>query len=173
MRGYYQKAYKPRGGGGYGGRGYHRGGYKGGRGGYQAPVPTPVPAPAAAGYYAQPKKRTGKERVTVLMVAEKPSIATAIATILGKNVVSRKGCSRVGMVHEYDGDFFGENAHFKYLDVKSTRRVTSVAGHIFSRDFGSEYDDWKAVDPEELFDAETKKIDNPRENVFSPHCENV
>lgn len=96
-----------------------------------------------------------KDRVTVLMVAEKPSIASTIANILGKNVNSRKGSSRVAMTHEYVGDFYGTPAFF---------RVTSVAGHIFNRDFPKEYNNWKTVNPEDLFDAETVTIDNPKEN---------
>ncbi len=54
-----------------------------------------------------------RDMVRVLMVAEKPSIATAIAKALGKNVRVRKGLSRVAQIHEYNGQFLGQAAHFK------------------------------------------------------------
>lgn len=41
-------------------------------------------------------------------------------------------------------------------------RVTSVTGHIFSRDFPKKYADWYKTDPLSLFDAETiKRESNP------------
>lgn len=49
-------------------------------------------------------------------------------------------------VWEYDSTFQGKPATFL---------VTSVAGHIFSCDFPSEYQNWDAVDPGQLYDAPT------------------
>jgi DNA topoisomerase-3 len=106
-------------------------------------------------YYPRQFSSNSKSRVTVLMVAEKPSIASTIANILGKNVKRRKGVSRVAMTFEYFGDFYGTPALFK---------VTSVAGHIFSRDFPREYNNWETVDPVKLFDARTVMEDKPKEN---------
>ena len=53
-------------------------------------------------------------------------------------------------VYVYNGFFKGHQASFK---------VTSVAGHVFNRDFPTQYQDWK-VDPESLFEAPTlRKLD--------------
>ena len=43
---------------------------------------------------------------------------------------------------------FGKNMRFK---------VTSVTGHVFSRDFPKSYSDWYKTDPLTLYDAETTK----------------
>jgi DNA topoisomerase-3 len=58
--------------------------------------------------------------IKVLMVAEKPSIADALARSLsgGRSI---KGDSRIP-VHEYRGNFLGQDAVFF---------VTSVMGHVF------------------------------------------
>lgn len=86
---------------------------------------------------------------TVLMVAEKPSIANSIAGILSKgNMNSRKGFNGACSVHEYNGMFRNEMAKFK---------VTSVCGHVMSLDFHRMYNNWDAVDPLELFQADTLK----------------
>ncbi|KAL0368667.1 UNVERIFIED_CONTAM: DNA topoisomerase 3-beta [Sesamum calycinum] len=56
----------------------------------------------------------------VLMVAEKPSIALAIASALsGGRMSTRRGSTEV---HEFDGMFLGFPVHYK---------VTSVIGHVF------------------------------------------
>jgi len=40
--------------------------------------------------------------------------------------------------------------------------VTSVTGHIYVADFPPEYQDWRTVDPQTLFEAPTiKKQANP------------
>jgi len=90
--------------------------------------------------------------VTVLMVAEKPSIANSISLALGGGKVStRKGVSPACSVHEFSGRFLNKfNAHFK---------VTSVIGHVFSTDFYPEYQSWETVDPLSLFDAPIRKIE--------------
>uniref|UniRef100_A0A4W4F4F1 DNA topoisomerase n=1 Tax=Electrophorus electricus TaxID=8005 RepID=A0A4W4F4F1_ELEEL len=64
---------------------------------------------------------------TVLMVAEKPSLAQSIAKILSKgNCSSRKGLNGACSVHEYTGSFLGQTVRFK---------MTSVCGHVMSLDF--------------------------------------
>ncbi|XP_065835336.1 DNA topoisomerase 3-beta-1-like [Oscarella lobularis] len=92
---------------------------------------------------------------SVLMVAEKPSLATSIAKILSHgNFKSRKSACPACQVHEYAGRFNRSEAFFK---------MTSVCGHVFSLDFQSRYNNWDAVDPIELFDAETEKKEaNPK-----------
>jgi DNA topoisomerase-3 len=85
----------------------------------------------------------------VLMVAEKPSIAQSISEALSDGkYVKRKGRSPVCPVFEYEGVMCGQKARFK---------VTSVAGHVYNRDFPVKYSSWEHTDPLTLFDAETEK----------------
>uniref|UniRef100_A0AAQ4RS33 DNA topoisomerase n=1 Tax=Gasterosteus aculeatus aculeatus TaxID=481459 RepID=A0AAQ4RS33_GASAC len=96
---------------------------------------------------------------TVLMVAEKPSLAQSIAKILSKgNCTSRKGLNGACSVHEYAGSFQGQGARFK---------MTSVCGHVMSLDFIGKYNNWDKVDPAELFSkAPTEKKEaNPKLNM--------
>ena len=76
----------------------------------------------------------------VLMVAEKPSLASSIAKILSHGAMnSRKGVSPACQVHEYVGPFQGHSSvRFK---------MTSVCGHVMSLDFQGRYNNWEAVDP--------------------------
>ncbi|XP_064471514.1 DNA topoisomerase 3-beta-1-like [Ornithodoros turicata] len=92
---------------------------------------------------------------TVLMVAEKPSLAQSLAHILSNgNMKSRKGLSNACSVHEYMGRFQNEPARFK---------MTSVCGHVMTTDFIGKYNSWDKVDPAELFNAPTeKKESNPK-----------
>ncbi|XP_023129112.1 DNA topoisomerase 3-beta-1 isoform X1 [Amphiprion ocellaris] len=87
---------------------------------------------------------------TVLMVAEKPSLAQSIAKILSKgNCTSRKGLNGACSVYEYTGNFEGQTVRFK---------MTSVCGHVMSLDFIGKYNNWDKVDPAELFSkAPTEK----------------
>lgn len=64
----------------------------------------------------------------VLMVAEKPSIAKAIAEALAgkEGFTYRKGICKYCSIYEFKGTMFGKKAMFK---------VTSVIGHIFTSDF--------------------------------------
>ena len=73
---------------------------------------------------------------------------------------SRKGISRVTKVHEYFGDIRGKGAYFK---------VTSVAGHVYSRDFPKQYQNWESVEPYNLFDAETISTISNKEQRIVPH----
>ena len=51
----------------------------------------------------------------------------------------------------------------EFLGYYSIITITSVAGHVFNRDFPEKYSNWNAVDPIQLFDAETiKKEANPK-----------
>lgn len=91
----------------------------------------------------------------VLMVAEKPSIAQAVANALaqGSPVRKRKGVSPSAPVFEYEGDFMGAPAEM---------RCTSTVGHMWSLDFGREFNDQGKVQPIELFDAPTVHLEDPR-----------
>ncbi|XP_055017755.1 DNA topoisomerase 3-beta-1, partial [Boleophthalmus pectinirostris] len=96
---------------------------------------------------------------TVLMVAEKPSLAQSIAKILSKgSCSSRKGLNGACSVHEFIGSFQGQNVRFK---------MTSVCGHVMSLDFTGKYNNWDKVDPAELFSkAPTEKKEaNPKLNM--------
>lgn len=86
----------------------------------------------------------------VLMVAEKPSIAKSISDALSSNHTKRSGVSKVCPVYEFKGSFFGESVQFI---------VTSVCGHIFSRDFPRQYNNWESIDPLELYDVDTVKVE--------------
>ncbi|KAG9487488.1 hypothetical protein GDO78_007378 [Eleutherodactylus coqui] len=96
---------------------------------------------------------------TVLMVAEKPSLAQSIAKILSKGcATSRKGLNGACSVHDYTGSFQGQSVRFK---------MTSVCGHVMSLDFIGKYNNWDKVDPAELFSkAPTEKKEaNPKLNM--------
>ncbi|KAK9732423.1 Toprim domain [Popillia japonica] len=86
---------------------------------------------------------------SVFMVAEKPSLASSLASILsnGKNS-SRRGFNGSCTIHEWRGTFKNEQAQFK---------MTSVCGHVMSLDFLGKYNNWDRVDPIELFTCPTEK----------------
>jgi len=96
------------------------------------------------------------EKITILHIAEKPSIAQAIAKgLIGSANITQKG--KTLPVHEFTHSG-GKNAFPKAPHAASCRhRVTSVAGHVFSVDFPSQYQSWDSVDPAELFMAPVVK----------------
>ena len=96
-----------------------------------------------------------RHQLTVLMVAEKPSIATTLAEVLSGNsrVLKRKGKSPSSPVHEFGAEFQGRAAHFK---------ITSTVGHMYSLDFHPNFNDQQKVDPVELFDAPTIHLEDER-----------
>lgn len=92
---------------------------------------------------------------SVLMVAEKPSIALSIANFLSHGRMSSRRSYLE--VHEFDGSFRGTSVRFK---------VTSVIGHVLSIDFPPKYQSWDTTDPFELFEAPTiKNESNPKAHV--------
>lgn len=86
------------------------------------------------------------QSIKVLHVAEKPSIAQAIAQGLCNGKADYR--SKSLPVHEFDCDF-PKAPHAS----KCTHKVTSVAGHVFSVDFPQQFQSWDSVDPGELFYA--------------------
>lgn len=86
------------------------------------------------------------------MVAEKPSIAGAIASALGGS----KGRGR-GNMHVFNYNFKGKPARIK---------VTSVTGHLYRREFPWKYADRKRVDPLELYDAHTVRLAEKRSKML-------
>ena len=78
---------------------------------------------------------------SVIMVAEKPSLAQSLAKILSNNqMTTRKGSNGACSIHDYTGRFppTGEQVRFKF---------TSVCGHVMSLDFVGKYNSWDKVDP--------------------------
>ena len=91
------------------------------------------------------------ENITVLHVAEKPSIGQAIAHALCPSGGSRSG--KMLPVHDFTGPPFSKAPKAS----KCNHRVTSVAGHVFNVDFPPQYQSWDSVDPAELFMAPVVK----------------
>ncbi|XP_063384723.1 DNA topoisomerase 3-beta-1 [Cydia fagiglandana] len=86
---------------------------------------------------------------SVLMVAEKPSLAQNLANILSNGkCTTNKGSNSACAVHEWNGTFKNEPVHYK---------MTSVCGHVMSLDFTGKYNNWDKVDPVELFSCTTEK----------------
>lgn len=83
----------------------------------------------------------------VLCVAEKPSIAKAVAQALGGGRVNRRDIRGEKFVKNYD-------INFNFPDWGSSDvTITSVSGHLMQLDFDSSYRNWSSVDPSELFTA--------------------
>jgi hypothetical protein len=91
------------------------------------------------------------ENITVLHIAEKPSIAQAIAKGLARGETEQAG--RGLPTYVFDNPPFPKAPHAS----KCHHKVTSVAGHVFNVDFPAEYSSWDSVDPAELFQAPVVK----------------
>ncbi|GBF93668.1 DNA topoisomerase [Raphidocelis subcapitata] len=87
---------------------------------------------AAAAHAHAPPASTGGAAV-VLMVAEKPSLATAIAGFLSRGAARARRGAGAADVYEWEGAFLGRRAAF---------RMTSVCGHLLSIDFPPAYNSW-------------------------------
>ena len=92
---------------------------------------------------------------TVLLVAEKPSLAQSIANILSKGEAI-KNSSGAAPVFEYSGVFNNERVLFQF---------TSVMGHVLSLDFTAAYNNWETTKPVQLFDAEVRKCEDPKSRI--------
>jgi DNA topoisomerase-3 len=99
---------------------------------------------------------------TVLCVAEKPSIAKAIANHLGDQVttVSTDVCNPpvelMDVQHNIQGNPYVKNYEFDYAFPQWGRcsvTMTSVLGHLLSHEFEPRYKSWASCDPSALFDA--------------------
>lgn len=106
------------------------------------------------------------ESITVLHVGEKPSIAQAIAKGLCSSS-SMQSSGRTLPVHEFTNPPFPKAPQAKNCH----HRVTSVAGHVFSVDFGAEFQSWDSVDPAELFQA--KIVRKPTKGSIVKHLQDV
>ena len=94
------------------------------------------------------------------MVAEKPSIAQAIANALSPDgqVRKRKGVSPSAPVFEINTTTMPVGGQHLPANIK----ITSTVGHMWSLDFPKEYNDQNKVDPLQLFDAPTAHFEDPR-----------
>ena len=98
--------------------------------------------------------------VSVIMVAEKPSICNSIAQALSGGKHETHG--KTPPVHTFRGNFRGQQANIK---------VTSVVGHVFSTDFPSAYQSWDKVDPGTLFDAPVERVTGA--DIPMPYASNL
>lgn len=115
-------------------------------------------------YAMGPVSEHVKSPCTVMMVAEKPSIALSITEALcGKNFEKRAGPAKGIPIYTFKGHFKGHTANFK---------VTSVAGHVYNRDFPKIYQD-RRKDPVVLFDAPTIRCCDGRSRPVAKHLEMV
>ena len=91
--------------------------------------------------------------MSVLMIAEKPSLAQSLAQILSYgNMTTRKNAACP--VHEYRGTFLGQNVSFKF---------TSVCGHVYTADFERRFKNWDKSDPVDLYSAKIVRVEaNPK-----------
>jgi len=94
----------------------------------------------------------GDGTLRVLLVAEKPSVALALARAIGgdNDAHQRPG---VTPVHVVRGRFYGPSGV-----LPCEYWVTSVRGHVTTVDYPEGLDDWAAVDPLALFAARVKRV---------------
>ena len=97
----------------------------------------------------------------VLCVAEKPSVAKAIAQFLSQksttakgenvpgNMVKRMGMSRYNPVYEFD---------IKLKQGNYRMRVTSVLGHLMTLKFPESHNDWEKTDMMSLYTVPLEKV---------------
>lgn len=106
--------------------------------------------------------RSGSNNMTkILMVAEKPSIANAIADSLSGNRPPRqlRGISRALPLYEFTTDKFQPlNGHDSNQRSKCLVRVTSVVGHVYSLGFDFDQTDNKSnSNPRDYFSLKVAK----------------
>ncbi|KZF24170.1 prokaryotic type I DNA topoisomerase [Xylona heveae TC161] len=89
----------------------------------------------------------------ILCVAEKPSIAKAVANHLAGSTVPASNVSGIRWLKNYEFDFsFGQP--WGHCSVT----MTSVAGHLDRLEFDERYRKWNSCDPGSLFDAPVSNI---------------
>ncbi|KAG5232869.1 DNA topoisomerase [Salix suchowensis] len=87
--------------------------------------------------------------IKVLNVAEKPSVAKSVATILSRNQLRvREGRSRYNKIFEFNYSINGQQCHML---------VTSVTGHLMEVDFEDRFRKWHSCDPADLYTAPVRK----------------
>lgn len=91
------------------------------------------------------------QRISVLNVAEKPSVAKAVSEILsrgGGGYRARPGRSCYNRVFEFDLTIKRQQCHMLF---------TSVTGHLMELDFDDRYRKWNSCDPTDLYHAPVRK----------------
>ncbi|XAR73130.1 DNA topoisomerase [Bertholletia excelsa] len=90
--------------------------------------------------------------IRVLNVAEKPSVAKAVAGLLSKREGGmrrvREGRSRFNKIFEFGYNIRGQQCHMLF---------TSVTGHLMEVDFDDRYRKWHSCDPVDLYHAPLHK----------------
>jgi DNA topoisomerase-3 len=87
--------------------------------------------------------------VRVLNVAEKPSVAKAVAQILsGNNMRMREGRSVYNKIFEFSYSINGQQC---------LMLMTSVTGHLMELEFEERYRKWHSCDPAILYEAPVHK----------------
>ncbi|XP_057972478.1 DNA topoisomerase 3-alpha [Malania oleifera] len=94
---------------------------------------------------------SGGRTITVLNVAEKPSVAKAVAGILSRNqgLRVRDGRSRYNKVFEFNYSIRGQPCHMMF---------TSVTGHLMELEFDDRFRKWHSCDPADLYHAPVRKF---------------
>jgi hypothetical protein len=108
--------------------------------------------------------------ITVVHIAEKPSIGQAIAVGLsggGGGGCTVKSYGKSLPIHELTSLKFPKAPYASSV----THLVTSVAGHVYNVDFPTEYQSWDTVDPAELFHAPIVK--KPCKGSVIKHLQDV
>ncbi|CAL9188554.1 DNA topoisomerase 3-alpha-like isoform X2 [Musa acuminata AAA Group] len=97
------------------------------------------------------RRSGGGRMIRVLNVAEKPSVAKAVAEILSRGsggMRSRLGRSRYNRVFEFEYTIGSQACHML---------VTSVIGHLMELEFDDRFRKWHSCDPAELYHAPVRK----------------
>ena len=89
----------------------------------------------------------------ILCVAEKPSIAKAVAHHLSGGQVNTRNVRGNQYVKNYEFDFT-----FPPPWGSCSVTMTSVIGHLSTVDFADQYRKWMSCDPFQLFDAPIVKL---------------
>jgi DNA topoisomerase-3 len=93
----------------------------------------------------------GGRTINVLNVAEKPSVAKAVASILSRNqgLRTRDGRSRYNRIFEFNYSINGQPCHML---------VTSVTGHLMELEFEDRFRKWHSCDPADLYHVPVRKF---------------
>lgn len=103
--------------------------------------------------------------LSVLIVAEKPSVARRIAEALKIHFDKPfTTCTTKLSTFEIYGRYRGLDAHFT---------ITGLQGHVLNRDFPESVADWKSIEPIKLFETPTYKYGIGRDNSFVSHLEDL